>query len=268
MRPNYFTLISAAVLVGSIASAGSINLYIGAPGATGETSPIAGTTATFDSIATGNYSSLTSVQTGGVGTYTSAGTFTIMAPNGDGGAFNGGTNSTTNYLAFGSESGSASPVTVTFASAQTYFGFWLSAADVNNSVALYSSGTQVAQVNASSIINTLTTGGTTVTSVGGTNYTKTNYLGNPNNSLDPTSVFVYVMIVASGGATFDKAVLSNGGSLATGFESDNQTIAAGTITIPNAAVLIGSVATPEPSEAGAVALALGMFALAMRKRTA
>ena len=131
-----------------------------APGV--QSSAVAGvTTETFNSFGTGQYSSLETA----FGTLSTSASLAIVAADSYGGA--GGTG---NYMAFGAESGSGNPVTLTFKGPESYFGFWWSAADANNSVTFYSGSSALAsstkrapsasQVLATPTTATLTTGAT------------------------------------------------------------------------------------------------------------
>ena len=55
-----------------------------------------------------------------------------------------------------------------------------------------------------------------MTSVGGATYASEDYFGNPRNNADLSEPFLFINLYATGGATFDRVVLSG-----SGFEFDN-----------------------------------------------
>jgi hypothetical protein len=238
---------------------GSINVYINQPGVNGESSPIAGsTTATFDAVTAGKYSSLTT----SIGTYTSAGKFQIQAADQFSGA--GGTS----YFVFGSQSGSAAPVTLTFASPQNYFGMWWSAGDANNGITLYNNGVALARFSTATVLSILNTGvaPSTVQAINGSSYNKSSYFGNPENGQDSGEPFAYLMFFGNG-LQFNQVVFDNSGTTGTGFESDNHSIYSGALTVPGTSVFVQQIATPEPATAGFLVLSFALLIIAGRKRT-
>jgi hypothetical protein len=224
---------AAAVLSASFCSQSRAGLTTSIDAAGVQASTVPGvTTETFDSITQGNYSTLSTA----VGTLTSAGAFAILPGSSDGGAY-GGANSTP-YFSLGAQSGSADPVTLTFAAPQTYFGIWWAAADANNTLTFYSGGTEVNQYTTSSLFSGLSA----------------SYYGNPNNGQDGGEPFAYINFNATGGTTITSVVISNNGTTGTGFESDNWSIQS----------------VPEPSSfvmAGTAAV-IGGLALVRRRRRA
>jgi LPXTG-motif cell wall-anchored protein len=100
-----------------------------------------------------------------------------------------------------------------------YLGLWWSAGTNSNNLELYKGDERVASMTTSSIITLLQN--SSVTSVGGSNYDSTDYFGNPRNNADTSEPFLYINLYATGGASFDRVVLSGGG-----FEFDNITTSA------------------------------------------
>jgi len=222
------------------AGAQTLMAYIEAPGA--QVSTFAGVTGaeteTFNGISQGTK---TTNFASAIGTFHFSTTAkgTIEAADAFGGA-NG-----SQYMTFGAQSGTSAPITINLNGSYNTFGFWFSAGDTNNGVTLYSGGTQFARFSTADIVSLLS--GSTVTSLGGTVYTSSSYFGNPNGTNEDTAEpFAYVQIISS--TSFDKIVLDNSGTTATGFETDNFTVAAGTFTAPVTDVFVGSLAVvPEPS---------------------
>ena len=204
-------LLAAAALMASLRDpSGSPRLAWSSPSIRPEfqNSTVSGTTETFDGFSTGQYSSLTSV----LGTFTAVGggNFSIVAADAYGGA--GGTG---NYIAIGAQAGSTSPVQLTLTGPQAYFGIWVSAADQFNQMSFYSGNQLVGSYDAPAglaALNKLPNAG--------------QYYGNPNNGADKSEPFGYLNFTGTNGTTFTSIVLANSGTTATGFESDNWTVAA------------------------------------------
>jgi hypothetical protein len=169
----------------------------------------------------------------------------------------GGANGT-QYMSFGAQSGTSAPITIVLNKPANTLGFWFSAGDANNGITLYSGGTQFARFSTADIISLLS--GSTVTSLSGSVYASSAYLGNPNGANeDSGEPFAYVQIIAS--STFDTIVLDNSGTTGTGFETDNFTVASGTFTAPGTDVFVGTfAAVPEPSH---YAILMGLCVLAL-----
>ncbi|MCE0484150.1 MAG: hypothetical protein LV479_07930 [Methylacidiphilales bacterium] len=234
-RHHIFAILAfASLILTSKAAAGIIDVY--ASTSTDQTSFLAGVGgATTETFGTGGNSNLNSY-TSTIGTFTSSGTFRIQGADQYGGA--GGTG---RYFVFGAQSGSASPVTITLTGSEDYLGMWLSAADANNGISFYNGTTLIGRFSSQSLLTLL--GNTTVTAINGTVYQSSSYFGNPNNrTQDSGEPFVYLDFVAVG-TTFNKIVLDNSGSTATGFESDNYTIYGSATVVPGTDVFV--VAVPE-----------------------
>jgi len=252
----------------------TMDVYISPPGVV--STPIAGAiTETFDSLATGNRIADYAGFMSGSPTPTSRGTyalsstnpFNIQAANQYGGA--GGTN----YMALGSQSGSSVPVTLTLSTPQNYFGFWWSAGDAQNGISFYSGNDLLIRYSTVDVLGLLSASPPdTVTAGDGSVYNKIAYRGKPagngagsgQNTGEP---YAYISFVAVG-FSFTSVVFDNNGTTGTGFESDNHSIYAGTITSIPSAILVSSnfVAVPEPSTLllGGLALTGGICA-AFRK---
>jgi hypothetical protein len=244
----------------------TLYVYVQAPGtaSSGQTEDLTGIigtdveTSTFDTNTVQTYTTSFSTSIGTFNTGALPGTtgarIAVVAANQFGGA--GGTG---NYLALGAQSGSATPVTVTLNSPSNYIGLWWSAADTNNSIELFNSGTLVGTIQESEFTSRLPdTTGTTVTAINGTSvYNTTAYYGNPNTNFsgqDGGEPFIYTDDVLVGG-TFNEIEILNNGTTGTGFESDNWTIYTGTVTLANIPTTdVGVV--PEPSQ---YALTSGAF---------
>jgi hypothetical protein len=176
------------------------------------------TTETFNAIPTGLYSSLST----SVGTLSTSGSAAIIVADVFGGA--GGTG---NYFALGAQSGSSDPVTLTFSGPQSYFGFWWSAGDVNNTFQLLNGTTVLATYNTASAFAGL----------------GAPYFGNPsppNQGGDSGEPFAYFNFNGTGGTMFTSVVFSNNGSTGTGFEADNFSIKS--VPEPSSLILSGSAA--------------------------
>lgn len=245
-------------LFSATCQASQIGVYLSAPASQSSTvtfaNGVTSTTETFNS-ANGRYSSYSSA----IGTY--SGNILVQAADQFGGA-NG-----SNYMVFGSQSGTSTPVTLTLKTAANYFGFWWSAGDVNNGITLYSAGTKLAHLSTADITTLLS--GPKVTAINGQQYNSSQYYCNPNNtSQDCSEPFAYVNLIASAGVTFDTIVFDNNNTTGTGFESDNQTVANGTAILPNTSVVVENLvtATPEPGSFLLLASGLGTLLLGIARR--
>ena len=225
---------------------GTLMVYLSAPGAGGESTSVPGAlTETFDALATGKHTSAY-VSTAGIGTYgSSSQTFAIEPPTAPYLEYGGATDSThttpTNYFAVGSDSSSTAPVYLTLTKPVSYFGFWWSAGDTNNRVALYSGSTLYGTFSTASLLSLLNNGTGTITANNGTAYETSAYFGNPNiasGANDSAEPFAYVSFVITG-ATIDTIAFYNA-STGTSFESDNHSaiFAGNTVTIPATFALV------------------------------
>ncbi len=258
---------AAAVLIGialpALSAASQLSVYLSAPSAVASTVTFSSggglTTETFDNKS-GSYTTYTST----IGTY--SGSMKVQAADAYGGA------SGTTYMTFGAQTSTSTPVTLTLKTPENYFGFYWSAGDANNGLSVYSAGTQLAHFTTADIKNLLS--GPTVTAINGSTYQSSAYNCNPNNtSQDCGEPFAFVHLVATG-FTFDKVVFDNSNTTGTGFESDNHTVAYGTVVLPGTFVTVESLqvtttsqaTTPEP---GSVLLLLGgLAAVGYRRRAA
>ncbi|MGB0065941.1 MAG: chitobiase/beta-hexosaminidase C-terminal domain-containing protein, partial [Terracidiphilus sp.] len=214
---------------------GTLNIYLSPPAA--QTTAVSGAaTETFDALAAGTYTT-PYVSAAGIGTYTGSSSqpFAITAANEYGGAIDSTSSTPTNYFAVGTESGSENAVYLTLAHPVSYFGFWWSAGDAYNRVALYSGSSLYGTFSTADLLRFLNNGSGTITATNGSNYETSAYFGNPNitsGANDSTEPFAYVSFVVTG-ATITQIAFYND-STSTGFESDNHSaiFSGNTVTIP------------------------------------
>jgi uncharacterized repeat protein (TIGR02543 family) len=127
-------------------------------------------------------------------------------------------------------------ITVTFPNPVKYVGFWWSAGNAGNTVEFLNGSTVVASLETSALASLLgstppsswPSGNGTVTSLGGTDYPKGRYFGNPRgftnttpdtaSTVDPTAQFLYLNLYLQGSITATAVRLSGNG-----FEFDNMT---------------------------------------------
>jgi hypothetical protein len=106
-------------------------------------------------------------------------------------------------------------ITIDLTEPAKYLGLWWSAGSPSNVVELYAGDERVAYMSTASLMTLLETG--SASSVGGTNVDTDDYYGNPrDNNLATKEPFLYLNLYGTGGASFDRIVLSGGG-----FEFDN-----------------------------------------------
>jgi RHS repeat-associated protein len=248
-------------------SPGTLSIYLSPPAA--QSTVVSGAiTETFDALSTGTHTT-SYVSTAGIGTYTGSSTqpFAIAAPNEFGGATDSSSSTGTNYFAVGTESGSENPVSLTLAQPVSYFGFWWSAGDTNNRIALYSGSSLYGTFTTANLLTFLNNGSGTINAINGTTYETSAYFGNPNitsGTNDSGEPFAYVSFAITG-ATITQIVFYNE-STTTGFESDNHSVIfnGNTVTIPTTYVpvetlTLGSqVASPVFTPAGGTPLNLGI----------
>jgi RHS repeat-associated protein len=224
---------------------GTLNIYLSPPAAQ-STTVTGAITETFDAL-TASSTAYTTPYTSvaGIGTYTGSSTdpYAIVAPNEYGGATDSShPATTTNYFAVGSESGSANPVTLTLTQPVSYFGFWWSAGDANNRIALYSGNSLYGTFSTADLLRFLNNGTGTITATNGTAYQTSAYFGNPNltSGNDSAEPFAYVSFAITG-ATITQIVFYNT-TTTTGFESDNHSVIynGNTVTIPTTFVPVES----------------------------
>ncbi|BAZ16316.1 hypothetical protein NIES4071_81920 [Calothrix sp. NIES-4071] len=121
--------------------------------------------------------------------------------------------------------------TLKLANAQKYFGFWWSAGDSNNKLEFLSNGTSVYTMTTADLVNQINSLSN-----------KEAYYGNPNSPFqDQNSGEAYAFInFYNTDGTFDEIRFTNIG--ATGFESDNHTVAANftnTRAVPESSFVLG-----------------------------
>ena len=226
---------------------GTLQVYLSPPGA--ESTSVAGAaTETFDSLSAKTYTSqYSSTALGGTYSASSTAPFAIVAHDQYGGATDSSSPTTpTNYFAVGSETTpqETNPVYLTLTKPASYVGFWWSAGDANNRVALYSGSTLYGTFSTADLLKILNNGSGTVSALGGSTYNTSAYFGNPNliaPNNDPSEPFAYVNFVITG-ATINKIAFYNT-STGTGFESDNHSVinSPSTVTIPTTFVPVESI---------------------------
>ncbi len=234
MNAHFFRSVSILMLtavylwVMPTTASAAFTTTIEAPGV--QTSQVLGvTTENFNSFGTGNYTTLVTA----VGTLTSPG-MAIVPANTFGGAGNVG-----NYFAIGAQSGQLT-ATLALNAPASYFGLWVSAIDMNNSMQFFSGVTLVGTFDANtSPFNSL----------------PNTYSGVNNNNIDK---FVYVNFTGTSGTTFDKIVFNNA-ILGSGFESDNWSVRSSPTTN----------AVPEPTTMtlGLIGTLMGAGIARLRRKT-
>ena len=231
-RFSFFALLILFFSADQTSQFAQAGIVLTANAAGSQATTVAGaTTETFNSFSTGSYTSLNTAS----GTLTSPGMQIIAADQ------YGGAGGTGRYISVGAQSGQTS-MTLTFSSAQAYFGMWWSAADALNQMSIYSGTTLLGTFNSATASGALSSA----------------YLGNPNGNQDTGEKFAYLNFFGTSGTTFTKIVFSNS-STATGFESDNWSIYNKEVDPPTGTP-IGGFTVPEPPSAALclVGLASGL----------
>lgn len=236
LTSRLFLLLAAGTL-----HAATLTVYLSPP--SHQSSSVAGvTTETFDSLPLGID---TTPYLSAIGTFqlSTVAKVDVLAADQFGGA-NG-----SDYIAIGSQSSSSSPVTLNLGGQENYFGLWWSAGDTNNGIGFYENGFLLAHFKTADIVSLLTPKNGKVTAINGTQYTNSQFYGNPNNtSQDTGEPFAYVNFVSSG-LQFNQIVFDNSGTTSTGFEMDNMSILGSAPAIPTTHVLVETITetAPEPS---------------------
>jgi LPXTG-motif cell wall-anchored protein len=223
MRKLLVITLSTAVLAAlPLSSSGAevdygVHVYMSAPKVQG--TPLTGnfTTETFDSFEANSLPTTLSI-----GTVTSPGRVE------NGGDYGGASATTGDPVTGGPSSKYMStytnpdlqlvPIVVDLTKPAKYLGLWWSAGSPSNQVKFYSEGQEVASMTTAGLINKLSSP-TLTAKDGTTNYTSTDYYGNPVNNASSGEPFVYLNVYAIGGTSFDRVELSGGG-----FEFDNITV--------------------------------------------
>lgn len=165
----------------------------------------------------------------------------------------GGANGNSNYAVTFRNPGYTLDLTTTEPGGVTYFGFWLSALDGNNSVTFYQDNTELFTFSA-----------TDVSAFIGTLDDSSSYLCNPNaafankNCGEPYS---FLNFYAESGTTFDRVAFNQlgGGS----YESDNHTV--GIWNRKSGTFIIGTGNVPEPETWAMMIAGFAMVGFAMRR---
>lgn len=199
----------------------------------------------FNSLSVGQHTTAAS----GVFSYSATGTgFAIVAPDQYGGS------NQTDYMAVGAQSSPTTSVTLTLSSAQSYVGIYWPAGDSGNYLDVYSAGSVIASYSLGRLTTLLPRVTTSNPSLG-------SYLGNPNTQQNAGEPYAYINFFGTDGTTFDKLVFRNT-STASGFETDNHSVATGTVT-PRGNILeyYPTAATGETTPTGWVTPTLNLGAI-------
>ncbi len=233
-----------ALALAAIASPASAGLTLTFENAGVQSSLVSGiTTENFDAFANGGITGPIAVGT--LSTLSGAGG-TISLANQYGGA--GGTGKYINAPAIGAPG----KIQLSLSGAQSYFGFWWSAADSGNLIRFYNGASLLGSFNAA----------TTLSSLGAA------YDGNPNSGLNVAQKYAYLNIFGTSGTTFDRIEFENINS-GSGLELDNFSVRA-TAVPPTGTEIPGGIEpapVPEPSTLVLGALAgLGLVTMSLRRR--
>ncbi|MGA9129688.1 MAG: chitobiase/beta-hexosaminidase C-terminal domain-containing protein, partial [Terracidiphilus sp.] len=216
---------------------GTLTVYLSQPGAQ-STTVVGAATETFDALSTANPHTSPYLSTAGIGTYGGSATnpFAILSHDMYGGAIDSSSNgAATNYYAVGKASNSTNAAYLTFTQPVSYFGFWWSAGDAYNRVAIYSGNTLCGSFSTADLLSFLKNGTGTITALNGSTYKTSAYFGNPNlasGSNDSTEPFAYVSFSITGVMITQVAFYNT--STSSSFESDNHSaiFSGNTVTIP------------------------------------
>jgi hypothetical protein len=216
---------------------GTLTVYLSQPGAQ-STTVVGAATETFDALSTANPHTSPYLSTAGIGTYGGSATnpFAILSHDMYGGAIDSSSNgAATNYYAVGKASNSTNAAYLTFTQPVSYFGFWWSAGDAYNRVAIYSGNTLCGSFSTADLLSFLKNGTGTITALNGSTYKTSAYFGNPNlasGSNDSTEPFAYVSFSITGVMITQVAFYNT--STSSSFKSDNHSaiFSGNTVTIP------------------------------------
>ncbi|MFM6979932.1 MAG: LPXTG cell wall anchor domain-containing protein [Micrococcales bacterium] len=160
-----------------------------------------------------------------------------------------------------------SPVTLNLTKASKYIGFWWSAGDPNNTIDFYKGSTKLLTITTADILAALSPA--TITSIGGSNYNTYEYYGNPNVAVatSPSDAanyepFAYLHLVMTGGASFDKIVMSQAAA-GGGFELDNFLSKVSSPSIDNSLVKLGQKPLDNPVQLANTGNEVNVFALGL-----
>jgi hypothetical protein len=217
MRIRAIATTTAALLFVSIPSLAvptadfGVDIYMSAPFVQGTAVSTGLVTENFNSAATGDCPTTISIGT-------VSGDCAVSAVGDYGGASADANSSSPTTLGAGSNYASTSnpstEITIDLDEPAKYLGMWWSAGSPSNTVELYSGADRVASMTTATLMTLLT--GATVSSVDGPTYDTDDYRGNPRDGSAAEEPFLYLNLYATGGASFDRVVLSGGG-----FEFDN-----------------------------------------------
>lgn len=194
-----------------------VHVYMSAPEVQG--SPLTGnfTTETFDSF-----------EANSLPTELAIGTATSVGRVENGGTYGGASSTSSSPVTAGTSSKYMStytnpdlqlvPIVIDLTKPAKYLGLWWSAGSPSNQVRFFSGDQEVASMTTAALMNKLSEP-TLTAKDGTTNYTSTDYFGNPVNNEAASEPFVYLNVYAVGGTSFDRVELSGGG-----FEFDNITV--------------------------------------------
>lgn len=225
-------MVVAGVSAANAATAETVDFYLSAPNVM-NTYVDGAVVETFNTFNTGScptsWPTVGTITVSGSGNgcrITNANTYGGATAGATGAPVNRPSGSGTRYVSVESNS----TVTLSLSRPETYLGFWWSAGDANNSIKLYSGGTDgklVGSFSTASLVAMLNNGSGTIESLDGTTHRTCDYYGNPvlttatcGGGREP---FAYVHLIGTGGLNFDTVVFTQGSS--GGFEFDNMAIA-------------------------------------------